>query len=97
MPTIRTEIHEEANSEVVIKDLDRTDELREVAPMHIASYQQRQENLHNRRVKQRTFKARELVLRRVFENTTNPHMGSSRPTGKDHTQWFEQGQPGLIR
>ena len=29
-------------------------------------------NLHNRRVKSRTFIAGELVLRRVFENTANP-------------------------
>ena len=39
MPTIRMEILEEANVEVVIKDLDTTDELREVEAIRIASYQ----------------------------------------------------------
>ena len=71
MPTSRTEIPEEANAEAITKDLDTIDELREVAAMRIASYQQRLENLPNRHVKPRTFKAGELVLRRVFENTAN--------------------------
>ena len=71
MPTIRTEIPEEANTEAVIKDLDTTDELWEAVVVHIASYQQRLASLHNRLVKLLTFKARELVLRRVFENTAN--------------------------
>ena len=75
MPTIQTEIPEKANTEAVVKDLDTVDELREVEVVRIASYQQRLARLHNRRVKPRTFKARELVLRRVFENTANPTDG----------------------
>ena len=72
MPAIRTETLKEANIEVVVKDLDMVDELREAAAVRIASYQQRLASLHNRRVKPRTFKTSELVLRRVFENTANP-------------------------
>ena len=72
MPTIQIELPEEANVEAITKDLDTIDELREAAGVHIASYQHRLANLHNRRVKSITFKARELVLRRVFENTANP-------------------------
>ena len=81
MPTIRTEILKETNSEAVTKDLDTKDELREATTMRIASYQQRLENLHNRRVKSSTFKAGELVLRRVFENTSNP------ADGMFHANW----------
>ena len=55
MPTIRTEIHEKANAEVVTKYLDMTDELREAVAMSIASYQYRLINLYNRRVKLHTF------------------------------------------
>ena len=40
MPTLRIEITEEANVEAIIKDLDMTNELREVAVVRIASYQQ---------------------------------------------------------
>ena len=72
MPTIQTEIFEEANVEAITKDLDTTNELWEAATVRIVSYQQRLANLHNRRVKLHTFKAEELVLRRVFENTANP-------------------------
>ena len=79
MPTIRTEIPEEENTEALIKDLDTTDELREVAAVRIVLYQQRLASLHNRRVKLRTFKAKELVLRRVFENTANPADGKFQP------------------
>ena len=71
MPTIRMGIPEEASIEAIIKDLDTTDKLREAAAMCIASYQQRLASWHKWRVKPRTFKARELVLRRVFEYTSN--------------------------
>ena len=39
MPTIRTEILNEATTEALIKDLDKTDELRETAVVRIASYE----------------------------------------------------------
>ena len=72
MPTIRTEIPKEANTETVIKDLDTVDELREAAVVHIALYQQRLASLHNRRVKPCIFKDKDLVLKRAFENMANP-------------------------
>ena len=72
MPTIRAEVPEEASTEAIIKYLDTVDELREAATMCIASYQQRLASWHNRRVKPLTFKTRELVLRRVFKNMSNP-------------------------
>ena len=75
MPTIQTDISKEANAEAITKDLDTTDELWEASVMRIESYQQRITNLHNQRVKLRAFKADELVLRRVFENTANPADG----------------------
>ena len=65
MPTLRTKIHEKANVEVVTKDLDMTNELREAATVRIASYQHRLTNLYNRRVKQRTFLDGDLVFRKV--------------------------------
>ena len=72
MPTIRTKVPVEANVEALTKDLNTIDELREAAVVHIASYQHRLANLHNRRVKLHTFKVGELILRKVFENTANP-------------------------
>ena len=72
IPTILREILEEVNTEAIIKDLDTIDELWEAVVVRITSYQQRLASLHNRHVKLGTFKAGELVLRRVFENTANP-------------------------
>ena len=39
MPTLRTKIPEKANAEAAIKDLNKTDELREAATVSMASYQ----------------------------------------------------------
>ena len=72
MPTLQMEIPEEANTEALARDLDMTDELREVEAMRMASYQQRITNLFNKRVKQRAYQTRDLVLRRVFKNKANP-------------------------
>ena len=45
MPTLQTEIPEEANTEALARDLDMTDELREAVVVRMASYQQRITNL----------------------------------------------------
>ena len=45
MPTLRTEIPGKTNTDAITKDLYMADELREAAVIHIASYQQRMENL----------------------------------------------------
>ena len=71
MPTIRAEIPKNAIVEVVNKDLDMADKLLEAATVRIASYQKRLTNLYSRHVKPRAFTARDLVLRRVFENTAD--------------------------
>ena len=56
-----------------------TYELREVAAICIESYQKRLTNLYNMRVKSHTFRDGDLVLRRVFENTTNLVDGKFQP------------------
>ena len=55
------------------------DELREASAIRITSYQQRMENLYNRHIKSRAFRARDLVLRRVFENTDDLVAGKFQP------------------
>ena len=75
MPTIRTGMPEQENAELVIKDMDTVDELRESAAVRIVSYQRRLENSYNKRVKPRMFQPGDLVLRKVFENTADPTTG----------------------
>ena len=79
MPTLRTEILEEANAEVITKDLDMTYELHEAVVVCMAAYQQRLTNLYNRRVKSHTFRDGDLVLRSVFENAANLADGKFQP------------------
>ena len=67
MPTLRIGILEEANSEPVPNDLDMAEELREAAVVHIASYQQRLENLYNMQVKPRTFQDGDLSLEKSLQ------------------------------
>ena len=66
MPTIWSDMPEQENAELVIKDLDTVDELRESAAIRIASYQCRFANSYNKRVKPRMFQSVDLVLRKVF-------------------------------
>ena len=79
VPTLRTKIHEKANAEVIAKDLVMTDKLREATLVRIASYQQRMANLYNRHVKQHALRVGDLVLRRIFENTTDPAASKFQP------------------
>ena len=72
MPTIWSDMPEQENTELVIKDLDMVNELRESAAIRIASYQRRLANSYNKWVKPRTFQLGDLVLRKVFENTADP-------------------------
>ena len=72
MPTIRSDVPEQENAELVLKDLDMVDELRESAAIYIESYQRRLANSYNKRVKPRMFQPRDLVLRKIFENTADP-------------------------
>ena len=75
MLTLRTDMPEQSNTEFIIKELDTTNELCETAAVWIASYLRRLVNLYNRCVKPQVFKPRNLVLRKVFENTADPVAG----------------------
>ena len=72
MLTLRIKLLEKANTKAITKDLDMANELREAEAVSIASYQQRATRSYNRHVKQRTFQAGDLVLRKVFENMADP-------------------------
>ena len=79
MPTLRTEIHGKTNAEAITKYLDMANELQETTTIRIASYQQRMMNLYNMRARSCTFRAGDLVFRRVFENTTDSTTGKFQP------------------
>nr|CAN67044.1 hypothetical protein VITISV_037623 [Vitis vinifera] len=66
LPTIRTEAG---------PNLDWADEVREIASIRMADYQQRVAAHYNRKARPRSFKSGTLVLRKVFENTTETGAG----------------------
>ena len=68
-----------ASPEAISKDLDMVDELREAVVICIASYQQRMANLYNKHIKPRVFRAKDLVLRKIFENTVDPTISKFQP------------------
>ena len=74
LPTIRT-----TTPESVVRELDASDEMREAATIRVVSYQRRLANSYNKRVKPRLFQPGDLVLRKVFENTTDPTVGKFQP------------------
>ena len=55
------------------------DELRESAAICIASYQCRLANSYKKRVKPRMFQPGDVVLRKVFENITDPEARKFQP------------------
>ena len=79
LPTIQTDTPESENAELVVRVLDASDKLREVAAIRIASYHRRLANSYNKRVKPRVFQRGDLVLRKVFENTVDPAAGKFQP------------------
>ena len=79
MPMLRTEVPGMTNAEAISKDLDMADKLREATAISIASYQQRTKNLYNKHINRRAFRARDLVLRKVFENTFDLAVGKFQP------------------
>uniref|UniRef100_A0A2N9F5S6 Uncharacterized protein n=1 Tax=Fagus sylvatica TaxID=28930 RepID=A0A2N9F5S6_FAGSY len=80
MPTTRTtEFAVETNEENLRKDLDLLEERRNLAMVHLASYQQRIKREHNKSIKPREFRVGELVLRKVMANTRRPNKGKLGP------------------
>ncbi|RVW17418.1 Gypsy retrotransposon integrase-like protein 1 [Vitis vinifera] len=82
LPTIRTDAAKQNDANMELgRNLDWTDEVRESAAIRMADYQQRASAHYNRKVRPRSFKNGMLVLRKVFENTTE--MGA----GKFQANW----------
>ena len=79
LPTIRTATPESGNAESITRELDMTDEQREVTTILITSFQRCLENSYNKRVKPRVFRPRDLVLRKIFKNTADPTAGKFQP------------------
>ena len=94
LPTIKTDTPESGNAESIIKELDISDEQREAAAIRITFYQHCLANSYNRRVKPRVFQPGDLVLRKVFENTTDPTAGKFQPNWEGPYVVLRAGETG---
>ncbi|XP_017256033.2 uncharacterized protein LOC135147082 [Daucus carota subsp. sativus] len=56
-------------------DIDTVDELRQTAKIRMASYQQKVARSYNKHVHVRLFRVGDMVLRKTFQNTTDPAAG----------------------
>ncbi|GAB2288854.1 hypothetical protein Dimus_038027 [Dionaea muscipula] len=98
MHSFRVDHFSEAENEAELKDcLDAVEERKEQATLRLAAYQQRVVRFHNSRVRNRSFRVGDLVLRDAkFE-------GKDAPTGKLAHKWkgpfeiTEEVRPGIYR
>ncbi|KAD5317516.1 hypothetical protein E3N88_17462 [Mikania micrantha] len=80
IPTARSSLQNlESNKETLSEDLDTIDELRDIARIRMATYQQKIAKSYNKNIRIRRFQIGDLVLRKAFQNTTNPTDGKLAP------------------
>ncbi|KAK9071857.1 hypothetical protein SSX86_008287 [Deinandra increscens subsp. villosa] len=79
-PTARINCQDpETNNQNLLQDLETIEELRDMAKIRMASYQQRIAKSYNKNTRLRRFQVGDLVLRKAFQNTTNPADGKLAP------------------
>ena len=71
--------NQETNHELICGELDLLEETQAQALLHVAAYQQRSARYFNSKVKERRFKVRDLVLRKVMQNTKELNEGALGP------------------
>ena len=84
LPTIRTEAGRQADANAELgRNLDWANEVRDTASIRMADYQQRATAHYNRKARPMSFKSGTLVLRKVFENTTETGAGKFQANWED--------------
>ena len=80
LPSYRVEnFAERENDEALLENLDFLEEKRDQALIRTAAQKQVVANYYNAKVRPRSFTPGDLVLRRVFQNTQEPGVGSFGP------------------
>ncbi|KAF5774546.1 putative integrase, catalytic core, ribonuclease H domain, ribonuclease H-like superfamily [Helianthus annuus] len=80
IPTARTSTRDpEENATILAQDLDTIEEIRDLARIRMASYQQKMAGAYNKNVRIRKFQVGDMVLRKAFQNTINPADGKLAP------------------
>ncbi|XP_024031883.1 uncharacterized protein LOC112094642 [Morus notabilis] len=94
MPTLRTVIHnDDDNTEGMNGELDLLKEKRLDSQLRLAAYQQRASRYYNKRVRQRRFIPRVLVLKMVTQSTNLKNTGPLSPTWEGPYRIREVSRP----
>lgn len=80
---------EQDNTNKLYKDLELLGEARNETRLKIAQRSQQVERFFNKKLKVRTFREGDLVLRKVFQNTKDPGAENLNPLGKDPIRWVQ--------
>ena len=98
LPSPRTQhFNPEMNEECLRLGLDLLEEHRETSRLRVAEYKNRVARYYNSRVKPRSFKVGDLVLRKVMLNTRDPSTGALGPTWEGPYKVVEIVRPGTYR
>ncbi|KAD7477151.1 hypothetical protein E3N88_00287 [Mikania micrantha] len=80
VPTARSSLQNlESNKEILSEDLDSINELRDIARIRMATYQQKIAKSYNKNIRIQRFQVGDLVLKKTFQNTTNQADGKLAP------------------
>ena len=85
------------NEDNLWKNLDLLEERRDLAVVHLASYQQRIRREHDKNMKPRVFRIGDLVLRKVMANTRKSNEGKLGPNWEGPFKVLSQAGFGAFR
>ncbi|XP_060968453.1 uncharacterized protein LOC133036004 [Cannabis sativa] len=93
----RVTYNQVSNHQMMNESLDLLENRREASQIRLAAYQQKVARYFNSKVKERSFKVGDLVLRRVLANTKDPTAGVLGPNWEGPYEVTEVVPPGTYR
>ena len=98
VPTLRRQLsleNEDQNQEMLSDSLDLLDKRRDRALVRMVNYQQSVEKYYNSKIRPRTFNEGDLVLRKVYQNTSEPNAGKLRANWEGPYKISKVVRPGV--
>lgn len=93
----RLQFNEISNDEIRRCELDFLGERRDASQVRLATYQRKMTKYYNKKVKKRSFRRGDLVLRRVFLNSKEPGVGTLGPNWEGPYRITEEIRAGTFR
>jgi hypothetical protein len=98
VPSLRVRCYtQEDNIQARLLDLDLIEEKREVARLRVAEHQRRTSKYYNQKVRTRSLRIGEWVLKKVLPNEKDPSQGTLGPNWSGPYRITEEVRPGTYR